>query len=256
MKAAIAIGLCASLSGVSLYFAVDDQKTTPPNPTSPAKRGRNEKATVKPTSPLVDAPPVQKTKVSGDDIESALDRATFADFSETPLSQALLFLGTQHNILVYVDQVGLANAMVDRDQAVTYQMSSVRLGLLLDFMLEPMNLDYAVRENVLFISSKERVAQLRETAVVRIGDIVPQGAAARESADRIVTTIISQIDNDAWNVNGGMSNIEYIPDARSLVVTAPSRTQRKINKLLEELRSAKVADGMPAKGGTSRIAAR
>lgn len=257
MKAAMTIGLCAAFSGACLYFA-DDKKTPPAVPTPPAKKVLRKETTQSKPAPAGDllvAAPEQKPKGETNDVEAALEKSTFADFSETPLAQTLMFLGTQHNIRIFLDETGLANAMVDRDQAVTFQMQGVRLALVLDLMLEPLNLDYAVRENVLFISSKERVAALRETSVVRIGDVIPEGAAGKESAERIVATITEQIDRDLWNSNGGLSNIEFIPDARSLVVTTTSRTHRKIAKLLEELRSAKVANGMPTKG-TERIAAR
>jgi hypothetical protein len=259
MRTAIAIGLCASLSGACLYFA-DDKKVPLSEPPPPAKKVvRKESAATKPAPAVGPQIPVpeQKPKVVNNDVEGALERPTFADFSETPLSQVLMFLRTQHNIHIFLDDAGLANAMVDRDQAVTLQMKDVRLALILDLILEPLNLDYAVRENVvLFISSRERIAALRETSVMRIGDIIPEGAAGSESAERIVATITEQIDRDLWNANGGQSNIEFIPDARSLVVTTTCRTHRKIAKLLEELRSAKVANGMPTNGGTSRIAAR
>ena len=259
MRTAIALGLCAWLSGACLYFADDDKKgPPPPTPAPPAKKAVKQTVTTTPAPTVGLQIPAseQKPKVNSNDVEGALDRPTFADFSETPLSQVLMFLRTQHNIHIFLDDAGLANAMVDREQPITLQLKDVRLALVLDLILEPLNLDYGVRENILFISSKERIAALRETSVVRIGDIIPEGAAGSESAQRIVGTITEQIDRDLWTANGGMSNIEFIPDARSLVVTTTSRTHRKITKLLEELRSAKVAEGMPAKGGTSRIAAR
>ena len=255
MRTAIAIGLCASLSGACLYFA-DDKKTPPALTEPPAKKVVKQSVTKPAPAVGPQTPAPEQKKVDTNDVEAALERPTFADFNQTPLSQTLLFLGTEHNIRIFLDETGLANAMVDRDQSISLKMEGVRLALLLDLMLEPLNLDYAVRENVLFISSKERIAALRETSVVRIGDIIPEGAAGSESAQRIVATITEQIDRDLWNSNGGLSNIEFIPDARSLVVTTTSRTHRKIAKLLEELRSAKVANGMPTNGGTSRIAAR
>jgi hypothetical protein len=256
MRTAIAIGLCASLSGACLYFA-DDKKPQSP-PADPPRKAVKQTVTTRlapAVGPQIPAPE-RTPKVDEIDVEGALDRPTFADFSETPLSQTLMFLGTQSKIRIHLDDAGLANAMVDRDQAISLKLQGVRLALVLDLMLEPLNLDYAARENVLFISSKERIAALRETSVVRIGDIIPEGAAGSESAERIVATITEQIDRDLWNANGGQSNIEFIPDARSLVVTTTNRTHRKIAKLLEELRSAKVANGMPTNGGTSRIAAR
>jgi hypothetical protein len=261
MKSAIAIGLCALLSGACLYLADDKEKKEAPPAT---------KVVTKKTATDFDdfAPPLatkvvpRKTPAAAarqpiDDVERALEQPTFADFSDTPLSQCLQFLATQANIRIYLDEMGLANAMVDRTQAMTFQMTGVRLSLVLDLMLEPLNLDYAIRENVLFISSKERIDAMREPTVLRLGDVLPPGADAGEAATRIVTMITENVDRDVWIVNGGTNNIQFMPDARALVVTASSRTHRKINRLLNELRSAKVAQGMPDQGATTApIAAR
>jgi len=226
MKAAFLVGLCAWATGSALYFAADDKKAPP--------------AAVKVAE--------QQPKET-DDIEAALDRRVRAEFSETPLSQCLAFLAVQSGIRIHIDNGGLANAMVDRETPITSTMQGVRLGLLLDLLLEPLNLDYAIRENVLFVSSRERINEMRDTAVIRVGDVLPAGEAAPESAERIVALITENIDRDAWIVNGGDCNIQFVPDARSMVVTASSRTQRKITKLLSELRSAKVAQGLPANAG-------
>jgi len=213
------------------------------------------------------APPTvapQAQRLTGDDIEGALEKPTFADFSETPLSQLTQFLATQGNIRIHVDEAGLAEAMVDRDQAVTFKMSGVRLALVLDLILEPLNLDYAIRDNVLYVSSRDRIADLRETSVVRIGDLVPKGADS-DDAERLVQVIRENIAPDSWigvasqsreggGGGRGTNSIRYLPEARSLVVTANTRTQRKITRLLSELRTAKVAQGIPA-NSTAPIAA-
>ena len=128
------------------------------------------------------APPARRQPL--DEVESALEQPTFADFSETPLASALEFLGVQRNIRIHLDQSGLAEAMCDRDQVVTFKMQGVRMALILDLLLEPLNLDYAVRENILFISSKERIRRLRETTVLRIGDVIPQGEEGVEAGIR------------------------------------------------------------------------
>jgi hypothetical protein len=217
------------------------------------KSGRGDVAILSDQPHAVAAPPQRATN---DDVEGALEKPTFADFSETPLSQLTQFLATQGNIRIHIDEAGLSEAMVDRDQAVTFKMSGVRLALVLDLILEPLNLDYAVRENVLFISSKNRVAAMRDTAVVRVGDLV--AGASPEAATRLVAAITENIDRDEWNASGngggGGSSIQYIPEARSLVVTSNSRTQRKITRLLSELRNAKVAQGIPV-NSTAPIAA-
>lgn len=266
MRTAIATGIFAWATGAAIFIASDDKKTPPPVPTA------SEVKAIEPSLaadfPIQEArkerPPrfherlAEHVKAAGnDELEAALDRLVSADFNESPLSQVLQFFGTDRNIRIYLDQSGLADAMVDKDQTITFQMEGVRLSLVLDLMLEPLNLDYAIRENVLFVSSKERIRHLKETTVLRIGDVIPQGEEGVEAATRLVELIISNIDNEQWEVSGGENSIQFSPDARSLVVTANSRTMRKVSKLLVELRFAKVTQGVPVNSqGTSKIAAR
>ena len=224
MKAALAISLGAWAFGSALYFVADDKKAPPPAPANIAAGQPRET----------------------DDVESALDRRVRADFNETPLSQCLAFLAVDSGIRIHIDNGGFADAMVDRETPITVSMEGVRLGLLLDLLFEPLKLDYAIRENVLFVSSRERIDEMRDTTVIRLGDVLPAGDAAPESAERLISLITDNIDPENWMANGGVRCIQFVPEARSLVVTASSRTQRKITKLLNELRSAKVAQGLPA----------
>ena len=268
MKAAILAGLFAWGTGIA-FFIADEKKSPPatPQPTVadeglPKKKRRISGEDTRTPPAAVAAPRTNpnldehiKANKAQDDIDAVLDQATFADFSDTPLRQVLMFISTQHNMRIYIDENGLANAMVDRDQGVTLQMAGVRLSLLLDFLLEPLNLDYAVRENVLFISSRERIESLRSTAVLRIGDMLNIGGDTKEEAERLVNLITENIDRDGWSASGGENVIQFVEDARSLVVTSNGKTQRKISKLLSDLRSAKLANGMPAKKGEARVAA-
>lgn len=259
MKTAIATGLLSCATGVGLYLADDDRKAPAADPQAsvvddglPKKKvkvqaeagARPGATTTKPTAAASE--PRQRGKAN-DDVEGALDEPTFGDFSDTPLAQVIQFLGTQHNIRIHLDETGLANAMVDREQAVSLKMAGVRLSLLLDLLLEPLNLGYAVRENVLIISSREHIDNVHSTTVMRIGDMLPAGEEARETAERLSQLITENVDRDAWVASGGENVIQFVDDARSFVVTSNGRTQRKITKLLSDLRAAKVANGMPAK---------
>jgi hypothetical protein len=265
MKAAIVAGLFAWGTGVALFIA-DDAKKSPPATPTPAvtddglpkkKRIRGDVAAAAPTKAEQKPAAVEpkRERKTNDDVEGALDETTFADFSDTPLAQAIQFMGVQHNIRIHLDETGMANAMVDRDQGITMQQTGVRLALFLDLLLEPLNLDYAVRENVLFISSKDRIENLRATSVLRIGDMLPPGGDPTVDAGRLVELITENIDRENWSSGGGENVIKFVEDARSLVVTSNGKTQRKISKLLNDLRSAKLANGMPIKKAEARVAA-
>jgi hypothetical protein len=105
-------------------------------------------------------------------IERALRQPTFMDFSETPLSQAIQFLGTQHNINIYLDETALANAMVDRDQAVTLQLTGISLRSGLRLLLDPLNLTYNIENEVLKITDKESTKKTNVVRVYPVADLV------------------------------------------------------------------------------------
>jgi hypothetical protein len=250
MRTAFTAGIVALLTSGVLFIRAEEQSAQP----SQNKKAAPPAAAAEPKANVA-APLVVRTP--NNDVEAALDKLMVADFNQSPLSNVLQFIATDKNVRLYIDEAGLAEAMVDRDQQISFQMEGVRLGLVLDLILEPLNLDYAVRDNVLYVSSKDRIHRLVETSVLRIGDVIPPGGDSTDAAERLVNLVTENVNRDQWIVNGGEYNIQFSPDARSLVVTANSRTQRKVAKLIEELRSAKVAQGMPTNAKpTANIAAR
>lgn len=261
MRTALAFALLASAGSAAVFVADDKQPPAAPQPSNVDEGLAKKKVLRKVAEPQEGAPaaanPAPRERKTIDNVEAALEQPSFADFSETPLAAALQFMSTQHNIRIHIDESGLANAMVDRDSPITLKLVGVRLSLILDLLFEPLNLDYVVRENVLFISSRESIERMRETVVVRIGDILPPGEESGVVAGRLLELITENVDRDGWIPNGGQNTIQFVEDAKSFVVTSNGRTQRKVSKLLSDLRAAKIANGMPVKpDANERIAAR
>jgi hypothetical protein len=275
MRTALAFALLASAGSAAVFVADDKQPPAAPQPSNVDEGLAKRKVRIK-GEPQEGAPaaanPAPRERKTIDNIEAALEQPSFADFSETPLAAALQFMSTQHNIRIHIDESGLANAMVDRDSPITLKLVGVRLSLIFDLLFEPLNLDYTIRDNILFVSSRERIENMRETVVMRIGDILPAGDAANEAASRFLELIKENVDRDQWvqpveqgglkTVAGGavdsvQNSIQYVEDARSFVISSNDRTRRKVSKLLSDLRAAKIANGMPVKpDANERIAAR
>jgi hypothetical protein len=189
-------------------------------------------------------PPAEKTPAPPlvDDVESALERKTNLVFRETPLQNVIQFIAEQHNVRIHLDDAGLGESNVDRDVQTNIALQGVRLATALDLMLAPHNLDHYIHDSVLVVTSQDRASDRRDVKIHRIGDLTPDGDS---DMDPLTDLIRSCVDRDAWTPNGGENEIRYVPEARSFVVTAPDRLQRKIRQLLTDLRQAKRANGMP-----------
>jgi hypothetical protein len=221
----------------------------PPSSNPPAKSSPGAESAKKPAEVQSNSAPAEKTSSTkrsaiqrtADKIERALASAMNPDFNETPLTQAVAFIASHYDINIFLDERGLQSAQVDKDTLVTLSLGGISLRTILELMLEPLNLGYFVRDNVLVITNKETVASRYDTRVYPVADLVPLSAKPIE-----FQTLITQcVDRDVWESNGGDCGLRFDPVSRSIVVRASQPTHRTITSLLKDLRAALANNGKP-----------
>lgn len=188
-----------------------------------------------------------------DRIRAALETTTQMEFSETPLVDVLEFISSQHGIPVHLNEVALDDEGLSGDTPITFRASDIRLRSALNLMLEPLNLEWLIRDEVLFITTSvisEENLQLRRYPV---GDLLSEEGRRRESAngfqtapskeELLIRVVKSATSEENWEETGGPGRIYIFDDA--LVVATTNSTHDKITATLRTLRqssAAKAAD--------------
>ena len=163
-------------------------------------------------------------------IQSGLSNLTQCNFRRVPLNEAATFLGSLHNFNIVVDAKSLSEAGIKIDTPITFQMKGEPLGATLDKMLEPLKLDYAVRNEVLTIMSRKEAAEVLETRIYVLKRLLKDGVNPSRVIDHITTTVAPA----SWSAKGGRGTIAMLPGY--LLVYQSPRNLRQIEKTLGEMK--------------------
>ncbi|HQU42370.1 MAG TPA: hypothetical protein PK867_06135, partial [Pirellulales bacterium] len=105
-------------------------------------------------------------------ILSALDDKTELDFTEQPLTDVIDYLKQRHNIEIQLDNRALADAGIGSDVPVTRSIKGITLRSALKLLLGELDLTYAIRNEVLLITSRTEAEQMLSTRVYPVADLV------------------------------------------------------------------------------------
>ncbi len=103
-------------------------------------------------------------------ILDAMEEKATLDFEETPLTEVIDYLQDKHHIPIWLDSSALKEAGVDEGAPVTCRISGIPLRSALEIMLDDLQLKWAVRHDVLMITSSAK-AESDEYLVVKIYDV-------------------------------------------------------------------------------------
>ncbi|MFT5523566.1 MAG: tetratricopeptide (TPR) repeat protein, partial [Pirellulaceae bacterium] len=105
-------------------------------------------------------------------IFEALDDETIFEFIETPLSDVITFLETQHDIQIELDTKALDAIGIDPNTSTSKNLRGISLRSALRLMLKDLELTYVVRDEVLLITTPEEAESKLVTKVYPVGDLV------------------------------------------------------------------------------------
>jgi hypothetical protein len=181
------------------------------------------------TPPVKDLRLTDEQNSAEDQIEATLAKPIDVNFSEMPLEDALAALKEQHHLDLWIDRPALNAAEISLDDAVTLQLSGVRLESILNLLLEPRDLDWLIQDEVLKITTRNRAAALAEPRTFRIQSLLDDGHTVEELIDAIVKCV----DPDSWSEAGGVGTISH--SGGVLICRQSQRVQIAIAVLLMEL---------------------
>jgi hypothetical protein len=242
-------------------FAAPTDNSRAPLPAVPAAGPSAKQTTEKPVPARPKASRPHDAKSAEARIEQELNAPTDMDFVEMPLKDVIVYLTERHNIPIVLKMSKLQEAGVSADKPITKSLRSIRLRSALNIILEDIGLAFAIKDEVLQITSPD---DAQAATVIRIydcrdlltmptpgnerpsagetktsGGFAGGGAhttEAEQRAKRLMSIITTNVDPLTWQENAGPGSIgEY---NGLLVVSQTPATQEKIRDLLEMLRRA------------------
>ncbi|MES2793467.1 MAG: hypothetical protein V4719_27895 [Planctomycetota bacterium] len=105
-------------------------------------------------------------------IEKSLSRQVSMHFESEPLQSVINKLAVDSNINFRLDPQGLEEVQVDSNTPITINVDGIQMKSALNLILEPLHLGYAIRDEVLKITSIERQKGDLEVRVYPVADLV------------------------------------------------------------------------------------
>jgi len=193
----------------------------------------------------------EKTEIVSE-IEQALRKKCSVHFETSPLDEFLRHIAEANDLNIVIDEQGLAEEGMTAESPITINVEEVMVKSVLQLVLQPIGLDYRIEDEVVKVTSKDRLAGEYKTLVYAVADLVVPiphltPAAPGEQLDRISETnpgdfdalielITTTIAPDTWQRFGGAGVINAHEGTLSLIVRQSDQTHHGIADLLDQLR--------------------
>ena len=105
-------------------------------------------------------------------VQEVLARPVTVEFIDTPLADVLSFLSDTAKVQFYVKSKRLEESGVALDIPITLRLTDVRLGTVLDLLLEQIDLTYVDRDELLIITSRDDAEATMEVRVYDCRDLL------------------------------------------------------------------------------------
>lgn len=200
-------------------------------------------------------------------VDAVLRKRVDFDFVETPLVEALEFLGNQVGLQFYLKTKALQDWEIDANVPVSFSLKQVPLEMGLDLLLEELDLTYVNRDDVIVVTTP---LDLESVASVRVYNCRDLLATTTESGGIRADSVI------APGMPGGLPGVAPPPaDQGSLPVVSrhvlaqfgggggfggegqmgiPSRPRTRARQLMDILMTAIVPESWEEVGGVGTIA--
>lgn len=165
-------------------------------------------------------------------IERALNAPTSVKWVEKSLDAALDELEVQHKIEIWIDVAALAEAEVNRDELITLDMKEISLRSCLKLILEPLGLVPIVEDEVLKITTPEKLAKRTVTRIYPVGDL----CASSDGALELLATLKCAIGQT--REHAGVSRMVISSQLKTLTVRDSYAIQQEVKTMLQALREA------------------
>lgn len=185
-------------------------------------------------------------------LEQALQRRGSIDAVQMPLRDFADRLSQQFGVPIDLAPKKLEEAGVNVDSPITKRLESTPLEAILQHSLSELELTFAIRHNVILITTPEDAESELTTKVYPVRDLVAYSTDAGkhgygEDYDSLIELITTTLAPQSWDEVGGPGAIAEYPNASALVISQTDEVHRAIEPLLVRLRQVKGLQGLPSK---------
>jgi hypothetical protein len=174
---------------------------------------------------------------------------TNLEFIETPLKEALTYIGDKHKLDIQYDVVALRDAAIDPTAIpVSIKIKDVHLESALKLILSQNNLTYIIQDEVLQITTKDKANTTLITEIYDVRDLAPLRDSRQPDFDGLIRLLTSLVAAQTWSEVGGPGTIAGFGPG-SLIVSQTQEVHQEIANLLrmlrgvaEEVKSGKIQD--------------
>jgi hypothetical protein len=174
-----------------------------------------------------------------------LETRVDVDFDDATLESVMRHVAGTWGLNVVLDEPGLNEVGATSDTKIDLRVKDVRLSTVLQLALEPLGLGYAVEDEVIKVTSRERLAGPLVTKVYSVPDLVQArtndikdapDADVEAALLKLAQTIQETIEPNSWSRYGGSGYLQPHPGTQSLVIRQRPGAHQQIADLLSELR--------------------
>jgi hypothetical protein len=179
--------------------------------------------------------------------ERKLSQVVSLHFDEVPLQDAVKQIGKLTALNVFLDTAGLEDEGITADIAVSLNVDNVRLKSALNLLLAPLRLEWAIKDDVLKITSRIKIQNQPKIVKYEVADLVTsrstvtdrQGARpAVLSADfkPLINLLTTTIQPHSWEAASGPGTIKTSPATYGLIINQTQAIHDEIADLFGQLR--------------------
>jgi hypothetical protein len=176
--------------------------------------------------------PLRFVDAQDEKIQRELNNNTELEFADTPLSDVVDYIKSKHEIELQLDSKGLADAAVNASVPISKSVKGISLRSSLHLILDELDLTFAIVDQILLITSKEKAATILSTEVYRVREIVGGRDKVRRTS-QLIDLLVATVQPASWDTSGGAGTIKAYRDL--LVISQTYGVQEEIHTLLEEL---------------------
>lgn len=168
-------------------------------------------------------------------ILQAMDSTTSVKWEDKPLGEALRDLSQQHNFNIWIDLQAMSDSGIDSDQPINLELSGVSLRSCLRLILEPLQLHPVIEDDVMKITTLDKLNLKTTTRVYPVGDLFDTPEEAAQFLESLTCGIGMQADND------GVPRFAVSSRMKTLTVRESYTVQEQVQTLLRAFRDAQPA---------------
>jgi hypothetical protein len=179
-------------------------------------------------------------------------------FVEVPLEKVTQDIASRYGVQIVLELGALEEAGVGTDTPVTANLRQVTLPVALALVLEPLDLTYVIRDEVMLVTTAEVASQELPTVVYPAADLLqygqPQVGTGQQDFDTLIEVITTSVLPNSWDEVGGPATISESAATSSLCISQTRVAHDEILRLLAGLRQLRTPLAEPPRAAARAAA--